>query len=308
MKALQVRNIILGEGIPKICVPVAGRSAEEALRAAREIGETDAEIVEFRADIVSSGEFIQRKESERRYLQRKESERRYLQQKESERQYLLRKEGGAHVGGNSDSAEDEAADENAFLLTIKELVQSVRNCLPEKVLLFTWRTAAEGGSCPQGDARYAELVRDMVLSGCIDLIDIEWKHPDAKSLLTEVKKAGVPVVFSEHHFEGTPDEKMIREALLSMEKEGADIAKIAVMPHTKEDAETLFAAAKSIRGTIGIPYIAISMGELGRESRTRAEEAGSCLTFGSIGSGSAPGQVPVSELRKLLLAFHDDFI
>ena len=50
MRQVKVRNIEIGAGIPKICVPIAGREEEEILSAAREIKASPADMVEWRAD------------------------------------------------------------------------------------------------------------------------------------------------------------------------------------------------------------------------------------------------------------------
>lgn len=50
MNSIKVRNLIIGEGKPKICVPIVGRTEREILAQAERIRELPAEIVEWRAD------------------------------------------------------------------------------------------------------------------------------------------------------------------------------------------------------------------------------------------------------------------
>lgn len=50
MKSIQIRKLTLGEGIPKICVPIVGKTEKEILAAAKEIAASPADIVEWRAD------------------------------------------------------------------------------------------------------------------------------------------------------------------------------------------------------------------------------------------------------------------
>ncbi len=50
MKAVTVRNVVIGEGIPKICVPIAQTTAEEILAEARIIHNLPADVVEWRVD------------------------------------------------------------------------------------------------------------------------------------------------------------------------------------------------------------------------------------------------------------------
>ena len=49
-KPIQIRNLILGNGFPKICVPLTGTSAEELFCEAEAAREAGADLVEWRAD------------------------------------------------------------------------------------------------------------------------------------------------------------------------------------------------------------------------------------------------------------------
>lgn len=50
MKSVLVRNVKIGEGLPKVCVPILGESKEQILDSARAIKELDIDLVEWRAD------------------------------------------------------------------------------------------------------------------------------------------------------------------------------------------------------------------------------------------------------------------
>ena len=50
MNVVKVRELIIGKGLPKICVPIVGRTEEEILQAAQEVCVSPADIVEWRAD------------------------------------------------------------------------------------------------------------------------------------------------------------------------------------------------------------------------------------------------------------------
>lgn len=50
MNTVQVRDLILGEGMPKICVPVVGRTKEEILLRVEELKATAPDLAEWRAD------------------------------------------------------------------------------------------------------------------------------------------------------------------------------------------------------------------------------------------------------------------
>lgn len=50
MKVVKVRNIRIGEGIPKICAPIVGVKEEEILREAETVRDSPADIAEWRID------------------------------------------------------------------------------------------------------------------------------------------------------------------------------------------------------------------------------------------------------------------
>ena len=50
VKPVQIRNLTIGEGIPKICVPVTGRTKEEIEKQAYRIAAARPDLVEWRAD------------------------------------------------------------------------------------------------------------------------------------------------------------------------------------------------------------------------------------------------------------------
>lgn len=48
--SVSIKNVLLGEGCTKICVPIIGKTDEEICQEAREISNTEADIVEWRVD------------------------------------------------------------------------------------------------------------------------------------------------------------------------------------------------------------------------------------------------------------------
>ena len=51
MKEICIGKLKIGSGIPKICVPITGRTREEIKAQAAEIKNTKADFVEWRADL-----------------------------------------------------------------------------------------------------------------------------------------------------------------------------------------------------------------------------------------------------------------
>lgn len=50
MKTIKVRNIEIGAGSPKICVPIVGKNIDEIISSAEKINEVGADLVEWRID------------------------------------------------------------------------------------------------------------------------------------------------------------------------------------------------------------------------------------------------------------------
>ena len=47
---VEVRGVKIGEGVPKICVPIVGKTKEEILAAAKSFADVKMDVVEWRVD------------------------------------------------------------------------------------------------------------------------------------------------------------------------------------------------------------------------------------------------------------------
>lgn len=250
MHPVIVRNIAIGEGCPKICVPIVAAAKEDILREAVSFHQLPVDIVEWRADWFD------------------------------------------HV---SDTAQ------------VIETGMALRAALVDIPLLFTFRTAREGGEKDISPETYAALNTAVAQSGFADLIDIEVFTGDeiVTQLIETAHQAGVKVIASNHDFHKTPEKDELIRRLCKMQDLGADIPKIAVMPQSRQDVLTLLAATLEMsehyaRG----PIITMSMSGTGVISRLTGECFGSALTFGAASKASAPGQIGVQELAKVLSIIH----
>ena len=90
-----------------------------------------------------------------------------------------------------------------------------------------------------------------------------------------------------------------------MEQAGADILKMAVMPNNSRDVIRMMERTLSWNEKSDRPMITMSMGKLGGVSRMCGELTGSCMTFGSVTAASAPGQIPMDLLKKVLWLMHE---
>jgi len=185
-------------------------------------------------------------------------------------------------------------------------VRAILNKIREnysKPLLFTFRTAKEGGVHEMSEEKYFALNKAAIESGAIDLVDVELFSTPAEieSLIKSAKENNVKVIMSSHDFFKTPAKEEIVSRLVKMQEYDADITKIAVMPKSEEDVLTLLSATlemKKVRGDR--PCITMSMASLGVISRLSGELFGSCMTFAAARQISAPGQVSVKDARDIL--------
>ncbi len=245
----RIGNLIIGSGIPKICVPVVGETVDEMLRQADRIMKTPADFVEWRAD----------------YFRRIE-------------------------------------ERSAVLSAAGKLAARMEG----KPVLFTFRTAAEGGERELSSEKYLRLCENVIRSGFVDAIDIEYSlnRSVTRRLIALAREKGVTVILSYHDFAVTPSAGEIVSRLDTMKYMGADIAKIAVMPQNSGDVLTLLEASQRAKEEFPIPVICISMGGDGIVSRISGEIFGSAVTFASAGYSSAPGQPDADEADRILRLIH----
>lgn len=247
---VEVRGVRIGEGIPKICVPIVGKTRNEILAAAESFESVKKDVVEWRAD---------------------------------------------WFDGVFDFAQVEAV--------MKEL----RRVLGNTPILFTFRTANEGGEKAIEPAAYAELNKRAAATGLIDLVDVEAFTGDevVRDIIESAHESGVVVVASNHDFEKTPEKDEIVRRLRKMQELDADIPKIAVMPQSRKDVLTLLSATEEMASEYADrPIITMSMSATGLISRLCGECFGSALTFGAVGKASAPGQMNASDLSEILNLIH----
>ena len=174
-------------------------------------------------------------------------------------------------------------------------------------ILFTFRTAKEGGEKAIEPEAYVELNQNIAKTGLVDLVDVEaFTGDDYVAQIIEVAhQNNVKVVASNHDFDKTPDQADIVSRLRKMQEQGADIPKIAVMPNNKKDVLTLLAATEEMATNYADrPIITMSMAGTGLISRLCGEVFGSAATFGAVGKVSAPGQMNAEDLNMILTLIH----
>ncbi|MCI9103758.1 MAG: type I 3-dehydroquinate dehydratase [Lachnospiraceae bacterium] len=248
---VKIRNLVLGQGRPKICIPIVAQSREGIRQAAEEIRALPADLVEWRADWYEG-----------------------LKEPES----------------------------------LAEALKALRQALGEELaLLFTIRTKKEGGQAELSPAEYVEANCQALESGFIDLVDAELSagKEDVAVIVDKAHQLGKKVVMSSHDFYRTPEVEEMLAALKRMQEWNADIPKLAVMPKSRWDVLKLLEATLTMRERYADrPIVTMSMASEGVITRLCGEAFGSCMTFGSAGQLSAPGQMEARELCQVLEAIH----
>ncbi len=169
-------------------------------------------------------------------------------------------------------------------------------------LIFTLRSAAEGGSKTiPGDLRL-KLLKSAIGTGIPDMADMELAN--GSEVIQEMKEAAsrcnTKLILSYHDFNGTPEESVLIERMEEARDMGADIAKMAVMARNQGDVLRLLNAVYRAKNKgLGIPITAMAMGRLGAITRITGGFFGSDMVYASGRVCSAPGQIPVRELRSL---------
>ena len=251
---IQIRNLTLGEGRPKICIPLTDTEKNALRQTAKHLSlpENHCDLAEWRADFFT---------------------------------HLL-------------TPEKDAGSEGLYAA-----LSCINDTLGEIPLLFTIRTDAEGGAVHISTEDYIAVNLRAIESGAIDLIDAELSRGEeaVAAIIAAAHRAGVSVIGSCHDFAKTPPKEEIVHYLCRMQELGCDIAKFAVMPQCERDVLTLLDATLTMKEEHAkTPVITMSMGKTGALSRVAGSLFGSCLTFGTAGKASAPGQLPADVLCEFL--------
>jgi len=180
------------------------------------------------------------------------------------------------------------------------LLNEMRAIIGDTPLIFTCRIDLEGGMKKLSRQVRLELNSAVMETGDIDLIDIELCNDREfiDIIKDKAQENGVKLILSYHNFAETPSEHFIYSKLVEAQTEGGDIAKFAAMPKNYGDVLTLLNATQRARNeAVQVPIVAMSMGPEGAVSRLAGGLFGSDITFAIGMQASAPGQIPIKELR-----------
>jgi len=194
---------------------------------------------------------------------------------------------------------EEIQDINSVLSAAKDIYENSERT----PILLTVRSQKEGGQpISLSEKEVVAILAEVCKHPYVAIIDFEVSNqPEHIRYLRKVSKGNnKKLVLSYHNFSFTPPKAEIFKSLFLAEFYGADAAKAAVMPQNNQDVLTLLEATREAEKELTIPLITMSMGGLGAISRIVGWMYGSSVTFAVGKSSSAPGQVPIDELRKII--------
>lgn len=247
---VKVRNVAIGEGIPKICAPLVGKTLIELLKEVNYLKELPLDLVEWRVDFY---------------------------------------------------------DDFLKIDKVKTVLEEIKKVLINTPIIFTFRSLKEGGQKEVSREYYVQLNKEMIRTKLVDIVDIELFNDKQhiEDIISTAEENGVAVILSAHDFEKTPSKDEMLDRYQRAVSLGAHIFKLAVMPNSTEDVINLLDATRIMKEGYGnIPIITMAMGNMGLISRISGEIFGSAITFGAGKEVSAPGQIPVEDLRKIINAIH----
>ena len=248
-RTVQIKNLTIGSGMPKICVPITGITASEIISQVSAVKAASPDLVEWRVD--------------------------YFEQ-----------------------MKEDAA--------VEQMLAGLAETLQDIPVPFTPPTDREGAKDHLTAEPYEKIHLHQLARPQTDMIDVEVmpQQESAARIIKSAHEKSIPVIASNHHFEGTPSNEKIDCIFSCMEKTGADILKMAVMPQNSRDVLRMMERTLSWHEKSERPLITMSMGVLGCVSRMCGEMTGSCMTFASVTEASAPGQIDMTSLKHILQILH----
>jgi len=179
----------------------------------------------------------------------------------------------------------------------------VRRMAGDIPILFTRRAQREGGQAiALAEPQVVDLYEAVAASGAVDAMDFEMGNDPAHvaQVRALTRRHQLALVLSFHDFHGTPADADLDARFAQAAALHADVAKVAVMPRSMDDVHRLLGATLRASDRLAIPVVSMAMGGLGAVSRIAGGVFGSALTFAVGSTASAPGQIPIADVRAAL--------
>ena len=179
--------------------------------------------------------------------------------------------------------------------SIPELVRA-----SSRPVIVTYRSAREGGRGTAGVATRIHYLQEAVEAGAA-FVDLEFRLPHSRRKKFLENRGRSKVILSAHFAKGTPSFPALKEKLVKMASHGAEVVKIVTLAKTPADNLRTLSLIPEAR-KMGVELITFCMGPLGKLSRIATVFLGGFLTFAALerGEASAPGQIPIREMKKML--------
>ena len=242
---LKVKDRVIGQGKPLICVSVMSSDTEEIINEIKTLVAEGVEMIEWRVDAFS--------------------------------------------GIKSPNA-------------VREVLEKLAPIVRDTILVFTFRSKEQGGQCSLPSEKVYDLHQVAAESKVVDFIDVEYFYTENADVeIYELQKYGAKIITSHHDFHETPSSDVLYMLLEQMKHSNAEIVKMAMMPNSTEDVLRLLEETNHFHKRYpNQPLITMAMGKMGVISRVSGETFGSCVTFGAGQNASAPGQIPMRDLKLIL--------
>ena len=179
--------------------------------------------------------------------------------------------------------------------TILQVAPAIFEKFAGRELVFTLRTRAEGGEIELSSEEYVQIIKEVTQLYQPDYVDFEYfSYKDVFEEMLDFPN----LVLSYHNFQETPENMM--EILSELTSLSPKVVKVSVMAHTEQDVLDLMNYTRGFK-TLNPEqeYVTISMGKMGKVSRITSDVTGSSWSFASLDEASAPGQISLSNMKKI---------
>lgn len=170
-------------------------------------------------------------------------------------------------------------------------------------LILTVRKRDEGGLFKFGEKKRVEL-----LEKCIEakprFVDLELNMSNSNlgRLLELAKRKSVEVILSFHSFKNTPKREILVQKIYAAAQKGARLVKLVTFARDITDNLVILSLPQEAHN-LGVKIISFCMGERGIISRVLCPLFGSYLTYASLETSTAPGQIDLEVMRKIHTLF-----
>lgn len=273
METLNIKNIVLQAGRPKVAVPLVSQLPQEIIAECEHAAMLPCDLIEWRADSYLSG------------LTDLEE---VLQTKEFYLDFLKILDDLEYIAGDK-----------PLIFTLRSVEQGGMLQLSQAQKAEIYQLVAQSGLAGLIDVELpvaAQSAEDICEEGGLSL----------REQIDEIHAFGGKVICSYHEFDRMLSPEEILEKIQIMQAAGADVFKIAAMAVTREDAENLLKTTAFLHQNGIGPLVMMAMGEWGKTTRVAAGRYGSCITFAAGQEASAPGQVDAFTMLKWLNDYYGE--